>query len=75
MTKKESLEYIRDLLMPGHSGHNIRNGTNYDLIHDKKNDRLILSDGRVYVDNKTCKTRGDQKKQFNKLHKERFNDK
>lgn len=74
MNKKASLEHIHDLLMPGHRGHNLNNGTDYDLIHDKKNDRIILSDGRVYVDNKKCKTRDDQKAQFNKLHKERFND-
>jgi len=74
MSKKVLLEHIHDLLIPGHKGHNLNNGTDYDLIHDKNNDRLILSDGRVYVDNKTCRTYEDQKAQFNKLHKERFND-
>jgi hypothetical protein len=72
MTKKATLEHIRDLLMPGNAWFNMKHGTNHDIIIDKKNKKLMLSDGRVFLDDKKCKTREDQAKQYNVLHKRRL---
>jgi hypothetical protein len=71
MSRKRSLEYIRDLLMPGNAGFNDKYGTNHDIHIDKQNKRIVLSDGRVYLNNKQCKTWEDQRDQLNNFHSKR----
>ena len=69
MKPKASLEHIRDLLLPGISGINDKYGRCHTVVVDHANERLMLTDGRVFVDNKTCRDGDDQMKQLNVLHK------